>query len=168
MQVLLLAQRQAVCYKPAHHNLPFLPHFRSLAQVQQRRGPISMIKEVLSRLITYPQMNHLMPHSDLLSEDFPRLSLIHLHSLICLLFLLNLLAFQKGRGEGKNSHQLQEACSCLIKLFFPLQKLLEISWGFSLAAPNHYNLTDSVITCLTWKWLDCCFFVQSISALNDS
>jgi len=41
-----------------------------------------------------------MPHSDLLFEDFPRLPLIHLHSLICLLSLVNLLAFHKGRGAG--------------------------------------------------------------------
>lgn len=80
-----------------------------------------MIKKVLSHLITYHQMNHLMPHSDLLFEDFPRLSLIHLRSLICLLSLVNLLAFYKGRGgEKEKSNQLQEACSCLIKLFSPL------------------------------------------------
>lgn len=73
-----------------------------------------MIKKVLSRLITYHQMNHLMLHSDILFEDFPRLPLIHLHSLICLLSLVNLLAFYKGgreRGEEK-SNPLQEVCSC--------------------------------------------------------
>lgn len=72
-----------------------------------------MIKKVFSHLITYHQMNHLMPHSDILFEDFPRLPLIHLHSLICLLSLVNLLAYYKGGGwEEEKSNPLQEVHSC--------------------------------------------------------
>lgn len=51
-------------------------------------------------------MNHLMPHSDALFEDFPRLPLIHLHSLICFLSLANLLAFYKGSGAGGRKNQI--------------------------------------------------------------
>lgn len=125
-----------------------------------------MIKKVLSHLITYHQMNHLMPHSEdclRISQGSPWSTYTPL-SAFCLLLTCSLFI----RGGKEKLIQLQEAYSCFIKLLSLLQKLLEISCSFFLAASNHYNLTDSVIPCLIWKWLDCCLFAQPSSTFNDS